>query len=119
MSLWKLAPEFFNPAGDDTGVDLTTAVTNVSYVITEGTTETMDIIVKDPQLNDTWTAELVNNNLSWLSFSSDAAGFELTADGTGTEGEYTAQVRAFDKLDTAFLNVTINIGPDPAPVRRR
>lgn len=109
------APEYFDPQGSSTGVDLTTPVTSVSYLITEGTTETANIIVKDPQANDSWTAELVNNNLTWLTFNTDDAGFTLTADGTGAEGEYTAQVRAFDRLDTAFLNVNITIGPDPAP----
>ncbi len=109
------APEFFDPRGGSTGVDITTPVTSVTYNITEGVSESENIIVKDPQEFDTWTAELVNNNLTWLTFTATSAGFDISTDGTGTEGQYTAQVRAFDRLDTAFLNITINITENPAP----
>ena len=114
------APEFYDPRGssggtDAGGVDLTNDVTTIDIDITETVADTVRVLVKDPQEFDTFTIEQVNTNLSFLSIVTDDAGFDVRIDDTAPVGEYSAQIRAYDKLDEAILTIFINVEENPAP----
>ncbi len=114
------APQFFDPRGTDGGdggggVDISTAVSDITLNIVETVADTARVLVKDPQEFDTFTIEQVNTNLSFLTINTDAAGFDIIVAATAPVGEYSARIMAFDKLDTAFFTIYIDVEENPAP----
>jgi hypothetical protein len=105
------APTFHDPRQGN----LNASITQFSMAEIEGIAFSESVVIKDQQSNDVISVAFADDAPSFLTITGTSSGFDLEVDNTSTEGNYNTQVLATDGLDTAVLNVTINITPDPAP----